>query len=379
MHVLIDSCIYLADPKRDKPPFRAIVRLAKAGALHLHIPAFVRGEILTHAQHDARDEINKARKTAAKLLAITDEPTLVQQAQAVQQIVGEMEDGAAERIEAALDAWITEANATVHPVATDHGVRVAEAYFAGKSPFRTSKFRDDLPDSFIWETALDLVNEFGELIFVSADGRLWGAAEAHNQMDAYKTLEEFIKVDTVQDELTALIASAAINNNLERIKGLLPNMVGSLAASLENDVVSELSWKTVRHSAIPDDNGEASISGVGTPETVEFAFEEIDDYGEGEFGIPFTATVECELNFTIYKGDYYTLSDEEDISVSDWSDHYFNATKSYTISIEGHLTLTIDTTELEDEEISDGELQDLITGADTTAEITEYAVYIPEY
>ena len=57
----------------------------------------------------------------------------------------------------------------------------------------------------------------------------------------------------------------------------------------------------MRHSAIPDDNGEASISGVGTPENVEFAFQEIDDYGEGEgeISIPFTATVECELNFTI--------------------------------------------------------------------------------
>ena len=44
MHVLIDSCIYRGDPKRDKPPFRAIVRLAKARTLHRHIPAFVRGE-----------------------------------------------------------------------------------------------------------------------------------------------------------------------------------------------------------------------------------------------------------------------------------------------------------------------------------------------
>ena len=130
-----------------------------------------------------------------------------------------MKDRAAERIEAALDAWITEAHATVHPVAADHGVRVAEA---DKTPFRTSKFRDDLPDSFMWETALDLVNEFGELIVVSADGRLRSAAEAHDQMDACKTLEEFIKADTVQDDLTAWIASAAINNNLERIKGLLP-------------------------------------------------------------------------------------------------------------------------------------------------------------
>lgn len=379
MHVLIDSCIYRGDPKRDKPPFRAIVRLAKAGTLHLHIPAFVRGEILTHEQDDARDEINKVRKTAAKLLAVTNEPTLLKQAQALQQAVSEMKDGAAERIAAALDAWITEAHATVHPVAADHGARVAEAYFGGKPPFRMSKFRDDLPDSFIWETALDLVNEFGELIVVSADGRLRGAAEAHDQMDAYKTLEEFIKTDTVQDDLTALIASVAINNNLERIKGLLPNMAGSLEGSLENDVVRELSWKTVRHSAIPEDNGEASISGVGTPEHVVFAFKEVDDYGEGEIGIPFTATVECELNFTIYKGDYYTISDEETISVSDWSDHYFNATKSYTISIEGHLTLTIDTTDLEDEDISDDELQDVITGADTTAEITAFSVYIPEY
>jgi hypothetical protein len=36
-HVLINSCIYRADRKRNKPAFRALTRLARTGVLELNI------------------------------------------------------------------------------------------------------------------------------------------------------------------------------------------------------------------------------------------------------------------------------------------------------------------------------------------------------
>jgi hypothetical protein len=80
MHVLIDSNIYRGDRKRNKPAFRAILRLAKAGKLHLHVPFFVKAEVLSQLQNDVRSEINKIRSAAHEILSLTTEANLKGQA-----------------------------------------------------------------------------------------------------------------------------------------------------------------------------------------------------------------------------------------------------------------------------------------------------------
>ena len=35
-----------------------------------------------------------------------------------------------------------------------------------------------------------------------------------------------------------------------------------------------------------------------------------------KLGLPFTATVECELNYAIFKGDYYTLGEAKTRKIS---------------------------------------------------------------
>ena len=110
MHVLIDSCIYRADRKRNKPAFRAIIRLAKAGRLQLHVPYFVKGEILTQEQQDTREEIGKIKGAATTLVRISNEPTLHQHAERLVTTANEMAERGGDRIAAALEEWIAEAS-----------------------------------------------------------------------------------------------------------------------------------------------------------------------------------------------------------------------------------------------------------------------------
>ena len=255
---------------------------------------------------------------------------------------------------------------------------MAAAYFGGKMPFRASKHRDDFPDSFIWETALDLAAEHDGLVVVSSDKRLHSAADQHERMTAYESLDDFVEDDDCQDVLADLTPEV-VAQNVERIKRLLPNTTESLQANLDADLVEELAWKTVRHGAIPEDNNEAAIVSVGAAENVDFAFGETDRFSDADIGIPFTATVECELNYTIYKGDYYTLSEPEEVNIEEWSDHYFDAHQTFTISIAGHLNLMIDPAALEDENLTDDELEDIITEADHSTDVNERTVHVPEY
>jgi hypothetical protein len=64
LHVLIDSCIYRADRKRNKPAFRAVARLARAGSLQVHIPTYVKDEVVSQQQRDVRDQITKLAAAA---------------------------------------------------------------------------------------------------------------------------------------------------------------------------------------------------------------------------------------------------------------------------------------------------------------------------
>jgi hypothetical protein len=379
MHVLIDSNIYRGDRKRNKPAFRAILRLAKAAKLHLHVPFFVKAEVLSQLQDDVRSEINKVRSAAYEILSLTAEANLKSQADSLVQTVAAMKQNVGVSIAADLQGWIKEAQAIEDPIAPDHGTRVAAAYFAGSPPFGNKKQRTDIPDSFIWEMALDLVQTNGQLIVVSNDGRVHKAADQHSVMEAYKSLEDLLKSPACQDAINELDASEAITNNIARIKGLLPEEQTTLQSWLDTGVVHELAWKTVRHHAIPEDNGEAQISSVNETENVTFAFTEVEHFGDGDLGIPFTATVDCELNFRIYRGDYYAMGDDDDISVSEWSDHYLDANKTYTLNIEGYVNLAIDTELLKRDDLTDDDLRDIIRESDADVDITERNVYVPEY
>ena len=87
--------------------------------------------------------------------------------------------------------------------------------------------------------------------------------------------------------------------------------------------------------------------------------------------------MDCELNYAIYKGDYYSLDDTEGIFISERNRHYYDADQEYTISIQGYLTVMIDPTDLEKDNMSNEELQELIRTADTSTEITEREVCVP--
>jgi hypothetical protein len=198
-------------------------------------------------------------------------------------------------------------------------------------------------------------------------------------MTAFKSLDEFIESEECQDALDELQTSETISDNIERIKKLLPTATETLQQYLDSDIVNELAWKKVRHSAIPDDNNEATITMVGAADNVEYTFEETEHFGDGDLGIPFAATVECELNYYLYKSDYVSLPDDQEISISEWNDHYFEATQNFTISVAGYGNLMIDPAELENDGLTDDELLTIIAEADHSVEVTERSVSVPEW
>jgi hypothetical protein len=374
VHVLLDTCIYRKHPKRSKPSFRALTRLASAGYVQIHIPEYVKREYLTYQQHEISEHVAKFKTAAGDIARCTGEPELLARAQEIAGIAAAMLENANDGIAGDFQAWIAASHAIEHPIKPEHGPRVTDAYFAGGLPFRKPKHRDDFPDAFIWQAALDIVAEHEELWIVSDDGRLRETAENQEGMEGLKTLEELIATDECQDGLTELVP-AMVRENIERLKNLLPQAERHLLGHLASGIAKELDGKTVRHYAIPEDNNEAVILSVDEPADADFDCADAEYYGDADLGVPFTTTVNCTLNYRIYKGDYFSHPDS-DISISEWNDHYFDADQNYDITVEGTLTLLLDEEKLAKDDLTNQDLLDLAHDADCSIEVLEIKVAV---
>ena len=144
---------------------------------------------------------------------------------------------------------------------------------------------------------------------------------------------------------------------------------------MQTDLVNALDGKTVEDPSIPDDNNEGMVTGVNEAANVVFDFTKVEYYGDDDFGIPFTTSVDCTLNYAVFKADYYALDEDkmERMSIDERNRHYYDVDEEYTLSVEGVLRVTIDSEALQ-EELEDSELDEIILQGDTDVEIDELSV-----
>jgi PIN domain len=378
IQLVLDTSILRNDPKREKAAFRAIERLAKVGLLKLHIPYYVKQEFVTQQTEIIAKKLNEIDSGAKAILRYSAKEELVAYAQATKDQAEAILGSSKKLVADEFDRWLAETHAIVHSVKPDHGQRVTEGYFSGAQPFTSIKQRSDIPDSFIWQTILDVSKEHTPLTIVSNDGALFKAADQNGDLIAYKTLEEFVQSADVQDEIKTL-SKGIMSTNLRRATSVLDLKDQHLASVLQALLPGALHGKTVRSHAIPEDNYEATITGVGDPEEVKFDYEKIEYYGANEIGISFGAKVNCSLNYLIYKHDYHALEDVrlKHISVSAHSDHYYDAYENYLVAVAGVLSLIFPIERLSDGEIVGDDIPGLIDSAAIGIDVTEISVPSP--
>ena len=202
------------------------------------------------------------------------------------------------------------------------------------------------------------------------------ASEKSILITAHKTLEDFIKAPAFQQALKEQ-TQETVAANIEHLKAALPNQEKYLAEILEDQIVHELSGTTVQHRSIPDDNHEGVVITVGldSPE-VNFDFATVGYYGANELAIDFDASVECSLNYAIFKADYYALPEDkmDRISIGERNEHYFDADEDYTIEIKGVLSIKFEGRRLEDDNLTDEDVEDIILQAEYDVEVVQKAV-----
>lgn len=375
LHVVLDTSIYTGNPRRSSPPFWALMRLAKASAVKLYISEITTREFASQQREKVETplkEVVASLKRLRKANAVDKFNTFANSTIAAAEA---MSSNAAPESAKEFAKWLKDLKVSEIAMTLEDAQGAFEAYFAGEPPFKSTKNREDIPDAFIWQAVQRLAKTQERLYFVVNDGALRETAKQCKNIATYAKLDEFIQAKECQDALKAISADENRDKNRERIEDRFPHILPGLTKIVESEMLNALDGKEVRDSKIPDDNNEGLIIGVGDVSNVEFSLEKTEYYGEDDIGIFFRATVDCTLNYAIYKADYYLLDEEETegMSIDERNKHYFDVDEDYSLEVSGTLTLKIDGEMLEDE-LEDEELDEIILNSDTDVEVDEIAV-----
>ena len=334
--VVIDTSIFRQDPQRKKAAFRSLEQLGNNGHVRLHVPYFVWREFLSHLKEEYTNPVREMQKNLhdlqRKVLSLGIETRVLPKHHQLERLHRTIETA----IEKDFLEWSKRVKAKLHPVRTHHGRRIASDYFDGSAPFSGKKSRNDIPDSFIFQTIIDLSRKRDRLHVVIADGALLEACRSISKVIAHNSLDDFIKTE---DCIALLINQdfvdylSKLSRNLEEDKDLLIDKLGF-----------ELSYSLPGHTftdrRIPSDGNSASILLVSEScEDVHFEFSKMEYLGRGTVLLPFSCTVNAGIDLPNVKSDYYSLSNERRISISASEHHDSRCYLAYE-----HLKLKVDGT-----------------------------------
>lgn len=376
LHVVLDTSAYRSNPRRNSPPFRSLSSLARAGKLKIYIPYLVKREFLSQ-QYEQIGKALKGLKGHAEDLRITTasvrltnlaERTLALSAVETPRIIA-----AADR---EFKSWQRDVHAEEIPISIGHAQGAFIDYFAGNPPYKFIKNKPDIPDGFIWRCIVALAEQKGFIHFIVEDEALRSSADDILNVTAYKKLNGFIQTVDVLNALRDLSRSAFATANLARMTGLLPEFEKVLHDQMDRLIVDALVGREVVNDEIPDDNREGTVTMVGGASQTKFDLENVEYFSDEEIGVRFQLITECTLNYAIYKADFYLLDEDkqEQISIDERNDHYYDADEEYTLGVTGLLTLKFNIDVLSDDELGEEELRNLADMAEYSIEIDDVTV-----
>lgn len=144
----------------DDPQFQRLLQLSKEKQIELFASHIVWEERRTQIVDHICQNLDRARDAIAK--AESGSLTFVTDGLPLHPGLWDRTD-IERRSREGMNAIAVQYNIGILPASPEHGTRAWQRYFAGEAPFRSVKFRGDIPDSWILEAAIDLAAEGGNL------------------------------------------------------------------------------------------------------------------------------------------------------------------------------------------------------------------------
>lgn len=360
--LVLDTNIYRKNPRRDNLPFTALSSLCKADIVKLYVPYVVAREFQTQQSITAMKHVASLASAARSL---RDMPGLgsdvAKELTRIDEMVVSRESEIAVSVEKCFSDWVQENKAEWVELTGMQAHAAMEAYFVGRAPLKSPKERKDIPDSLIFQAIKELAGS--SLTVVCEDNNLGEACAAVPGVTVVKGLAEFIETAEIQSELRDLdviLNMDAILYALEKLDA----KSSLITLGLSNLVGEKTMWKPFKSFSIPDDNNEARVESYSEPEDIELDWGEAAYFGDGEFGIPFCATLAVSGFYYLFKGDIYRAEGRR-VSLSDHNDHFFEAEEEFVLRVDGMAKVRLDREAIDVEDIGGAVLEVDVDSIDT--------------
>ncbi|MDH5652879.1 MAG: PIN domain-containing protein [Gammaproteobacteria bacterium] len=368
IHVALDTNIYRKKPRLDSPEFRALVFLSKNGCIRLHVPFFVENEFKSQIELDQKKRVESILTILSKVCDYQYHGPITSDLVSIIESLGESKNEIIAERGNDFIQWLAEMNAIRYDLNSKETNDALYTYFNGKPPFKEPKIRKDIPDSFIYQTLLNIHNS-ENLHVVVEDGKLRDSC-IEAGMICYKELTEFIKSDEANLLLQEKIRNDVLGTLESQIQEFLNNHNSLIVDKVEEKLLSD-EYRMISGDYIPGESNEIYVSGVNEPHELKLD-ENIEYYGDSLFVVGFSAKVEFTYEYAVYKSDAYEL-DPKKYYLEYLNDHYFNVETTDEFTFTGRVELDYDM-DLESVESVAQLLASLSDPAVTIEELDEFAV-----
>jgi len=314
IHVALDTNIYRQSPRLNSPEFKSLAYLAKRKSICIHIPYFVEHEFSTHLVHDHKRKIDSAIKSISGIAKHKKLKGIVTGLEKCLHELQKNKDDLYNETKEEFIEWLTEVGATRYGFSEAEAINALDAYFYGKAPLKQPKNRNDIPDSFIFQSIQTLYGKYkDELHCIIHDDNLRKACQLSG-IETHSSLDEFITSEKIKDYLSNVLID-------ENMKFISDHILEYASDSKNKEIIlSQIDFSLAGHpymvisDSLTGENTLLSIIDEHMPHSLEYQGE-IHHYGEGLFALSFDAVAEVTYELTVSRDNVGKLdSDKYDIT-----------------------------------------------------------------
>lgn len=343
--VFIDTSALPRNPSRTPPEFDGLCELASQQKVKVYVSEIVEQEWVSQHVASFLKTLDASESDLGSILRHAWASDLVDYAGMettrawITANRHDVTQGVAEKCSGVLDRL----DPTFIRISDDHAKSAFANYFNGHPPFSSAKARKDIPDAFIYEALKKCVSESGAAVYaVISDGRLREAAEQLDGVTTVNSIEALLKVEEIVMLRKQLHLAEKWKAWLEKNSELLKKYSEDLLDEVKSQAVDTLAGKNVEHHQIPEDNESAMIAMVNDPEDVGFDWDELQEFGVGLLSVPVSFKCSVLLNFSVFRGDAFSVPDQIYVSLGDFeNDYYFDAEGHATVDVKAKISFSV--------------------------------------
>lgn len=349
MYVVLDTNIIHQETLFSRN-MKILERLAISGKVKVCVPELVLKEYVSKKSLEAKELLKKPKSLFAEIQTLLPNSKVVPCASKLEELSIEFEKSLELSYIEAVEKWLKDLKVEVLKFDPSMLSKVFDDYFEGEGAFRSPKFRDDIPDSFIGYSLLPLVDKGEDVNVLVKDGG-FNRYLKKQKLNVFTEMGEFLSSEKVQEFVNQLDAETAHVNELKKFLNS-EHAITQLRENISNDK-SMLAEIYLEEENISGQQSlgmfvfGTSINGT-TPEYIQVLdFGGLSYVEPGYFSIVLRIIADCDVSFAGDYGEYMSLppSRKRHLDMSSMNgDGWCDLTELRPVELQGYLQVHFDET-----------------------------------